>query len=1087
MKENFIAFGPTSLYAGYKGNTMSDGPVQTPEKDQMVSEPAAGVGKKHQGSSHIPHHKPFHFEEHVRALDKALENKQVVVSRESQIALGDELVRRGLSRESVNAMDDAGRIAKSMELEGIENAKRKEEIKEKVNVIDQENIKRKAEEEGAKIVGDIESPHIIIETKRKAEYIKGAAEAAAFLKDKGVQIELPANWEKMAIVKRWRFLMSRGVYEFEGWTAQDAANIYVGGELPAIRGGSGDIDWEVGSQVMKGTKKVIENGRMIEVEVDDLPINFKETIRRLVILKEKGADTGAAGEGPGKDWDMYMGLYKSQIEEANTILAEDKDKPRNYAELATWVEDLNSMKAKYNLLGAEQVKLFRSIVSVGDEGTLKEAKGEVGRRFRELVSGKTPDEVKILFREIESAANQVISVQRSGWYGRADDYRATFDKVAEKEIADNPEFEQLLSWKAQVLREGFDLQFADISAEQPPADWHESERNVDAILRLLESSDFGEQQLSQKIQKAAAIVLAIPEDLADPKEKEEAGKLRKRLTEKYESVISINQFYSAMETSSMDPEKVMGVFNHFKDNTFQSFFERFTKDNRGKELELDEIDPETGKKKVLNLLDVGMQLYMKRFHKERLLMNFVESWTRDRNIEGQSDEEKEALKVIKARIDDVHKKVYSTANIKDAVSNWYGHNTLLGTMKEDEQGIDRRKDEMLGDKSTLGEDHEGTHYEKDGAGNRLWNEGLLEELLKNQKEWNLTDQQIREMVDSGLLDQVVNNAHRLSWTLAWSDYDGIRIWDPDVENPAGGRGRQVAHVYNQSTDFFYGRMVDHTWEFYIDEKRGKVPKTNFIMQDELLGEAGNLLPQNRTMVRFASELLGDQVDQYIEKHKHNFKNIDKFSSKDPEEMAWARAAMIAEGIDKGEISFAKASFSKCLRTEQSVKYKMIDLYGDRDAMKRYIGDPLQEYLETPNSALFMEINSKKIFYSKRMDARLQPWLRLVIPSQIRTGKYWKAWWGLPENMLHAEKEEIIEAAADTNRLNAEYKDKMKHDYLGWFGIPGFAPIRATRQVAQSGALGVKVGTTETAKSFWWRWPLATTVSGFGQGVKYVFS
>ncbi len=1071
MKEDFIAFDPSSLYAEYKGgNTMPDGSLRTPDENKGA-EPGDGGAKKKPN-------KQFNAREHTEKLSEAFDtSNQVAVSSESLSSLRTALIESGADQSKIVGMNSEEVIAESLRKHRGESALKADEIRKKLKVVTEEKMEALAKEEGAILVYADALPRIIIETTKRGEYIDDPAAAEAFFRGRGFEITVPKDkWKNWAVVRRWKWAAEHGAVELTGWTGKPKST-EIGKNLPAIRGGNGEIYWDEPLE-MYVVKRVPNNEGRIEKRRVPVHVNLEEVVKRLLYLKEKGVDTENGETSMRDQYGILLTEYRGQIEEARMILA-DPENPKNYDILSQMSLAINELKSKYTLLGSEKLNLFQSIVSDDDEKIVEEARAHVDSKFRELEKRSKPEQLAALFRRIKDSASQVNSIQEGGIYGRADDYREIFDETVETEVDANPDFAELLKWKAQVYRQGFDLRFSDISSELPPNDWKESEKTVDGILRLLESSDFGEQQLSQKIQRAVQVVLRIPVDSLEGEEKERAIELRKQLTEKYESVIAINQFYSTMEHASMNPETVSKVVQGLKDNTFEVYFERFNKDVQGKHLSV-------------NLLDAGMNIYMGRFHKERLLMNFVESWTKDRKIKGKTDEERAALESIQGELGDD----YSVDNMKKAIGKWYRENTMLGLIKEQAEAVGLRKSEMVGNKREYKVEQANGNVELVATGG-----GLIEELVKNKEKWNLSDKQIIEMVDTGLVDQVVNNAHRLAWVMAWSDYDGIRVWDPNIDNPAGGKGRVSGYVYNQSTDFFYGRMVDHAWEFFIDESRGKVEKANYVMQDEMLGENGNLLPQNRTLVRFASDLLDEEqginsdgllnetAKEVIKRKTNSFKNIKKFDKGNKEEMGWAKSAILAEALDQGEVKFDNCKWSHFFRVDNSWKYRWIDLYGDRAAMMNFMSPEkpkLQHYLQQPNNAEFLQLFSLENFYSKR-EVRLQPMMKLVIPMHQRLGTYWKSWWGEVDNMPHADTETIIDLAVRSNRLNVKYKDWMKREYLGWGGLPGILPVRNARFLAEYADIYARMGVSESAKRIWWQGPLFGGSEFFRQGLKYVFA
>lgn len=1057
---------------------MADGPGKTPEKDKSnVPEGGSSAAKKQKDP----------FKEHVERVSAALNaSDQVAVSRESVSALKKGLIDAGVDRSRVMGMSDEEIIAEALKSSESAGEREAEEIRKRIKVLGEGRIKELAGVEGNKIVGEYGAhPYVIIESKKRAEY-SDRDEAQALFSSKGVKVELPLRWNKWAIVKRENWLRDRRIYGFASWDGVDAGGAYVDGKIPPIGGGSGEIDWEDVTKEIFVEEVEDENGNITRGEPKTRNISLEGAIKRLVKLQELVLLTHDAEVQKKIDDDLakLQAHFKlNWVDPAEAAIGGEK----NFHLVSELTRVSYNLSKQYELAGKADV--FEKVLPLAKREEFKNSKRKLDKTFRDKLEGD-PQRYRELFKRVDEAAFQVIQVQKSGLYGNASAYRRNFRIVAEREIegAVSEDEREMLRWRMVTSQEGFDLNYGEIQIQQPTADWRDSEQNLDRILRMLESTDFDEQQLSGALSSAAGIVQSIPINSLTGEERKEAEQKQKELTEKIQAVLAINQFYSTVELADMKPDEVLKALGHLKDHTFQTFFERFSKDARGREFAL--ID-KGGKEGRLNLLDVGMNIYMKRLARERKVMNFVEKWTRDSGVKtgkaekGIEDECKEAIKFMEDRL----KGSRSVGDITNVVKEWYQTHTLVGTSNEhsadprEEATLIKRKKEMIGDKKMF---ETKTDDEKADLDARLWNQGLVEELMAHKDEWGLDDEKIKELIDSGLIDQVMNNAHKLSWMIAWSDYDGIRIHDPNGFEHEGKR--QIgAYVYNQSTHMFHGRMLDHAWEFLVDEGRGRVPKTNLIMQSQMLGDRGNLLPQNRTLVRFAENLLGaEKTSRLVEENRKGFRNVGKLDMNNKEEAGWTKSAVLSELIDDGEISFENANWSEFFQEKGSWKYRWIDLYGDRTAMMKYMDrGALQKYLQTPNSQIFLQINSIDNFYSGR-EVRLQPWMKLALPAHFKMGEFWKKWWGLPDQMTHAEKEELVEVSAQTNRLDAKYKDSVKRANLGWGGMPGVKPVRFMRQFAEAADVAARVGTGETIKSSW-RIPLPIAGEFWKQGVKYIFS
>ncbi|MEK7581640.1 MAG: hypothetical protein AAB512_05150 [Patescibacteria group bacterium] len=1001
--------------------------------------------------------------------------KEAIIKREEKLTSDEELVLK---------VAEAYRNSAAPDLDP-------HEVKKKLLVTKQSEMQSIAAREGAQVVGNKSKPHVVVETKKRIEY-SSYDELIALLKAKKIEVEPPSKekWEEeWSVIHKDKWRRENSILDFADWGEKYSKKTYVeqNGDRVTIVGAQDlssetihnllaqegitkkitypanfhkmgpkaqaeflksqgvDIVWGISGGAVNWTdpeKMDVEreNRRTGMVETVAVDIDFNERIRRLMELKSEHADV--AGHALHDQWQT---LQTGLVRDLARIQAAKVGKG-DFEFVAKTDTSIKELLAKYELIG--RTADLDSILSKDKRDEISAAKKSIDNHYISFEKSKKPEELALLFKTIDEEAAQVIQVQRSGFYGKAQDQRDHFDRVAEREIVANPDpmFVELLKWRAQRHREGFDQAYGEITLQQPSGIWKDSKKNLDTILRYLESTDFTEQQLGQALNHATAIVQAIPVDALIhqglTKEAQEAQEVQKALTERLNAVLEINRFFGTMENADMNPEAVIKAFSGFQDYTFQRYFERFKEDSNGKAFK----DSTGAEIKDFNLLNAGMGVYMGRFARERKVMNFVEEWTKNTAINGTTDEEKAAVGYIRGHLNEVYGGVYSFANIKDSVWAWYREKTFLGSAVEK---AEREKHDF--EKTGGSDDDEEFEYGLEPKKRELVSE--LREVLMSK--YNMSKRQVDDMANEGLVNQVINNGHRLAWMFAWSDYDGVRIWDPNAETPVG-HGRVAEYIFNENTHMFHGRMLDHPFDFYINENRGKVGKTNWLMQKAMLGKHGNLLPQNRTMVRFAGRLFGATGDAaraaWGKSVSDKIKQLDNIDRLDVDGFApdreWAQSAAASELIDEGEVSFENADWSKFFDSQGSWKYLMIDLYADRNAMMKYISaDVLQKYLQTPNSALFSKINTIEMFYSKR-EMRIKPWCKLAAPVHMEMGQKWRKWWGLDDNMGHGEKEDIIEALVQSNRIEREYRDWMKHRYLSWGPMPGITPVRRGRQLAQ---------------------------------------
>ena len=934
--------------------------------------------------------------------------------------------------------------------------------------------------------------HYFVESDLRLEFLK-KDEVEQVLAQQAVAIELPDNWDKKTPVVRERWLAQKGILstqDFPNTTVEDRGDGTYGLFVP-----------EISESVIR--KALQDNG--IE-KTPTLPDNFEDLSfkEKRKILKQQGFDVlPMIAGGAGKKWtdnefeevstrvrDPRTGEVvtvtekvkidlKGTIDRLMSLAREDADNPlhewnADWQELSDRLqhEFIDTLRAaasehkdfdKVSEVYSEIVKLASNYELAGKIGDFnkilpEDIRNEIGVAWENLdgyfenqlreFDRKDPERTSKLLGMIDEEANSVVTVVQSGFYGRADEQRERFWAKAMEIAAQNPDFGELIKWRATKSMEGIELNYLGFIAERPPAIWQDTEKNLNNLFRYVESTHFAEQQLGRALEAAQQMVQRIPVNDLRGKEREDALKLQTELNERIDAVLGVHRFFIQFEHSDMNPEDLAQVIKSLKDQTFMEYFKRFQKDAFGKELDI-------------NLLDKAMGMYMKKLFEDRNIMNEIEALTKGslnkattsphekwlilklalddsefQKLKTQDDFGKAFAKISGKQMADVNEIWRNNLGRKrDAVSAWYKANTILGI--DNEGGlIEMRKD--------LAKEFEGI-------------------LRSNAAAWGLDEKQVDQMLTTGLIDQVVNNAYRVSWMFAWSDYDGIRVWDHNAQRP-GGKGRVGDYVFNESTHMFFGRHLDHLWEFYTNEGRGKVGKTNLLMQESMLGEHGNMLPQNRTMVRFTRMLLKhdptlkDKYEALIDKKIGSLKNIDRFDLNNEPEYEWARSAAISEMIDGGQVSFENVEWSKVFNPENKMKYLWFDLNFDRFAALKYFGpESLQLYLQQPNTQQFFKINSVAMFYSKR-EVRIKPWMKLAIPFHKEIGGYWKKWWKLSYNMTHAEADEIIEHAVQSNRLEAEAEHSMKLKYLGWGPFAGGWTIRHAREMAEASFIaGKEVG------------------------------
>ncbi len=427
--------------------------------------------------------------------------------------------------------------------------------------------------------------------------------------------------------------------------------------------------------------------------------------------------------------------------------------------------------------------------------------------------------------------------------------------------------------------------------------------------------------------------------------------------------------------------------------------------------------------------------------------------------------------------------------MRGIVDEWYRRDTLLGAYGYNERGQDLpilRRSEM---RNELRETLSRARLKVDGQTAGV---ALVDKLLK-------------ELEDKGFLEAVDANALNLMRVFAWSDFDGIRVYGTNFKTKKVAEYPQ-AYVFNNRTELFGGRMIDHYMDFLVDEERGRSyeeDEVNGVFRGFLPGEHHNLLPQNRSMVRVSRFFYSDEQLKEIERRanllmkKNNFlpaekyraqieQEIDKDESKPERDpyfngfIGWARSAVIAEMIDSGDIGifdFSKTKFSTL--AGKINQYFMIDLYDDRKTAANYFGRKnMQEYLKNPTNENFLRINDgKEVFYSGR-NVRIWPWTMIATRAHWEIShKLWKKLGLREQNMQSGGFETVIEGVVENGAMRKEQGDLLKNELLGMgSGILGTLPFRRLRQ----GTDFVRIGLWETIKA------PGTWLGGFFDLLKRIF-
>src|SRR3990167_6427058 len=699
-----------------------------------------------------------------------------------------------------------------------------------------------------------------------------------------------------------------------------------------------------------------------------------------------------------------------------------------------------------------------------------------------------------LFQRLKEETQSYAQSLRAGFYGTREVEARLAPTILEESRKELLGQEGFIEWRATIEIEGMKTNQLEALLKGPPTDWRESESHLNSILRFVESTDFTPEQISSALQRAVAIPESIPIGVLTGDELSEAKEMQDRLNRILKATQAMHTLRVTAERASLNPEAIGKVFEGFDDETFRIYFSRFAKDAYGKDFEFKDA---AGNIQKFNLLDKALQEIFKRLKRERIDMNLVEELSRY----------------------DISRKL-TAGELNDIWSRWYKRTGIMGTLPEVRGRLEELRKEMVSRISRRGWDSSdwATNFDRKKAviggwhveanllgvtkgkarptpgrpmGERYFDQRRRElseslEMILQEPVIGLTAQQIKDLRNTGLLDQVNNNAYYLAWTLAFSEYDTIRVWDNGRRDAFGNQGDWRDIVKSWDSSNWYGFHVDHLPEFYLNENRGRPNDVNQVLWKHMLGKRRKyVLPQLRFLVRTIGQCglleggndpeawgndpelrtaVNNKMTELFEAHRAET-GLDFVEGND-EARGWASGAAIAELIMNGDdvIPFDKLNWSEVFerldwtsdyqKEESNIsKYNLIDIFDDRTQGRRYFGaDHLQAYLGQPSTARFMDVNSREKFYSKR-NVRIWPWMKMVLPAHREIGHYWKRWFKMPERMPLAEAEGAVDLAVQTGVLDPKsvypLKRQMLGVRLGAFHIPGWWWLRGLRESGEA--------------------------------------
>ncbi len=878
-------------------------------------------------------------------------------------------------------------------------------------------------------------------------------------------------------------------------------------ELQHIEARFGPVDFKV--KGFDEEQKLLYEMMRVSINKDGRINDVLETLRNLEIQIDKGEIS--ADDPEYRVWRGYLNHILGHVRTSEGI-------KRNFRFVFNASKAIDDF-AKVNHDGGTDVLLNR-VISKKERDDVRDATDSIDAHFQgKEAAYKNPgkrDALRTLYEEVDTAATSYrSSITYGSLTGMKDVETRLFDVEGAPvyEAAKNEQAGEkgLVEWHAVKTLEEMNIQQIGQNEMDVPLDWHDSKRNVDNNLRYAESGDFSEQDLRAIQDRISKIQSSLAQRVNQMKgeseaEKEERGNAEDMLSDindLKDAVLAIYDLRLAMEGKDMNPEEVVQHFGShiWKDTTFQTYFKRFAKDENNQAFR--------DGKGEFNIQDRAMQVLFKQLAQERRDLNLLEAMTivdittefkpgdaryaemarimgrGNRTNAFSPDEVKKIEELRKAMYRGMEKHHYNpgdwgqgnssemlqeTGQMKDVINDWYRNNTFLGAYGT----------------------YEGDDPKYQGKQNIDFFRGkLLDDFEARLVADGVDKGSIAEYKNSGLLNQVVNNAYHLSFSLgAFSDYDGIRVWDRKAvwftNEQRGEVYRLGSYVFNNGSSWFHGRMVDHYTEFLQDEFRGRPRDANFEFTKNMIGKNRSVLGHNRLLSKIILDNLsqgsvdptvkdnlvaghsetGVSYDGLLKDKMKNIENGKRLDIEDKDDKSWLRGASVEELMQDGELTLEEVKWSEIFSHNDKVvkKFNMGDWWGDRAAAHKYFNtEAMQQYLKTPNTDLFFKMN-ESIFYSKR-EIRIQPWMKLVIPAHQDLGRHWQEWWKLPYDMPHREIERVIDKAARLNMIRYAYVSNMRGQYLGWGPFSGndfFGLAMKARFIAEAADRGAR----ETGKDSW---------------------
>lgn len=755
-------------------------------------------------------------------------------------------------------------------------------------------------------------------------------------------------------------------------------------------GTSPEEDWTEGLPNKDGVSD--ELGRYIDQiqKLKDAPETVQS--RRLLVIERSLQEAILRGE-------------IADDENAQTVKDIIDSRQEKLAQRAAEAEAQREMR-KYGLVPLEGEEEMRQYVS--------EHETEIAAKFRELDPKERDEKVGDIERQASTYYSQIIS----GFGATPDQAKRGLLEMASR--GDDPEGYR--RWRAVRLANKLDDAVRIGQLFQPPVDWEETPEKISEILGIMEASDLSVEDLGTTIQGAIGMIQKVEWGTS------EGRQMRDSLIGELEAFRGVHALRITLEQNDMDPTNFTEHFRkYFDDKTLANFVRRFGKDRLGRQFQ-------TKDGEAVNLLDVSFELYMQQLRDERIKMNIVEEMTRHaiagqfgageladfkRWLNQDLDQTLQDGKTIKETIEELRqyfvKKMQAKIEKTDelhglsvddiwgrkkanflnithkVIQEWHDKKTLQGAFGVVEEGDLEDLKEEFGDKFSEGwEGKEFLAIRRSILLDRLQEELSQMGLKVTNEKGEEVKIPLEKLREYGTLESVGLNAYHLAWMMGWSTYDSIRIYSRDSTSQLRDDYDHI--VFHDSTNLFFGRQIDQTWEHYseMNENRGRSKENdvNRIWKQYLPGKHSWLFPQNNMLTRWSDFFLSDAQKQEIARRTRQYMQEWDFDNEKyhGEFEGWMKNAVVRDMIESGEISLGKDGvaaggnrLSKIAEEMKLRKFEFIDLWVDRTSHKKFT-DPaiLQDYLANPSKDKFIDMNDKvQEFYSTR-DARLFPWMTLAM-------------------------------------------------------------------------------------------------------------